>query len=228
MRAIFITIILAALLGGGGVYLWHYYGGFANEQSQALSFIDAYGSYAETADRVETLVHMPGVEGNDDRAELFRLLTTILTESLTPTRREELARLAFNNLTALKKEIDGAQTAQAQLYERLQDLDTASRAFSSIVLQQKVGEVVTLARKRAELTARITAVLSEINDHTYAIVTRILADGGELTPEHVQSINTTTDFAEERSETLANLYSELVQKHTELETRFTEFAQRAM
>ena len=128
----------------------------------------------------------------------------------------------------MKKDIDGAQTAQAQKYERLQDLDTASRAFTSIVRQQHVGEVVVLARKRAELTARITAVLSEINDHTYAIVTRILADGGALTPEHVQSINVSTDFAEERSETLAKLYTELIQKHLELETRFTGFAQRAM
>jgi len=228
MRAILATIILATILGGGGVYAWHYYGGFTHEQSNVITFVDAYGAYAETADRVETLVHVPGTEGNTDRAELLLLLTTILTDPLTPTRREELARLAFNNLTALKKEIDGAQTAQAQLYEKLQDLDTASRAFRSIALQQKVNEVVALARKRAELTARITAILSEINDHTYAIVTRILADRGELTVEHIQTINTTTDFAEERFETLSSLYTELVQKHMELETRFTAFAQGAM
>ena len=113
MKAAFITILLALLLGGGGTFLWVYYGGFAGEQSEAVAFIDIYGDYAEVAERVELLVHLPGTEGNSDRAELLNLLEAILTQDMAPQRREELARLAFSNLDTVKREIDAAQAAQA-------------------------------------------------------------------------------------------------------------------
>ena len=228
MRAILTTITLGILLGGGGVYAWHYYGGFSDERREAVIFIDAYGAYADTAEEVERLVHLPGTEGNADRAELLTLLNSILTENIEASRREELTRLAFNNLTAIKKEIDAAQAAQAKLYEDLQELDNASRVFHGIALQKDASSVVLLARKRAELTARITAILSEINDHTYAIITQVLADGGELTQDHIRAINNTTAGAEERFETLTSLYEELAVKQTELEKQFAEFVTRAI
>lgn len=228
MRAILATIIVAIVIGGGGVYAWRYFGGFAGEQSQIVAFIDAYGAYADVAEQVELLVHIPGTEGNQDRAELLGLLNSILTESMDDSRREELARLAFTNLTALKKEIDAAQAAQAQLYETLHDMDTASRAFVGIGYRHDSGEVVSLARKRAELSARITSILSETNDHTYAIITRILEDAGVLTTEHIQDINVATDAAEQRFDTLSELYAELMERRTELEQAIALFAQHAV
>jgi hypothetical protein len=228
MRIILTTILVSALLGGGGVYAWRYFGGFSGEEQEAIAFIDAYGAYADVAGQVDALVHRPGSEGNTDRSELLTLLSSILTERMDAVRREELARLAFNNLTALKKEIDGAQAAQARLYEGLQQLDAASRIFKSIARQRDAADIVRLARERAELTARITAILSEINDHTYAIITKILSDGGELTQEHIQAINATTAGAEERFETLTGVYDALGAKQKTLEAEVTAFAQSAL
>jgi hypothetical protein len=228
MRTIVLTILASALMGGGGVYAWRYYGGFVGEQQQVIAFIDAYGAYAEVAERVEVLVHLPGTQGNSDRAELLELLNSVLTGTIDSTRREELARLAFNNLTTLKKEIDGAQAAQALLYEELQKLDAASKVFSGIARQRDAADIVEQARKRAELSARITSILSEMNDHVYAIITRILEDRGELTSAHAQDINASTDAAEDRFDTLSGLYAELIDKRTDIEMNFTDFAKHAL
>jgi len=182
----FLIIILVALvLGGGGTFLWLYYGGFEGEKPQAVAFIDKYGEYNEVAEKVEFLVHLPGTENNTDREELLALLTTMLTEDIEPERRESLARLAYTNLDSLKKEIDAAQVAQADLYAILQEFDAVAKVFTSIELRNKAEEIVLLSRKRAELSARITSVLSETNEHSHAIITRILAEGGDLSQKHI-------------------------------------------
>jgi len=229
MRAMFITILLALALGGGGMYVWIYYGGFEPEQGKAVAFIDTYGDYAEVADVVEALVHLPGTEDNADRAELQALLETILTDNtLTPERRETLARLAYANLDVVKKEIDAAQSSQAEVYQHLQDLDNAARVFKGMRLRSEAEGIVTLARKRAELTARITSVLSETHDQTYSIITQILEDDGELSHEHVTAINSSTDKAEERHDLLIGLYDELIAQKVALDDSFAGFARDAI
>ncbi len=225
---IILTILLATLLGGGGVYLWLYFGGFEAEQGKAIAFIDAYGNYAEIADTVEALTHLPGTEGNADRAELMTLLESVLTEGMEPERRDTLARLAFANLDNLKKEVDAAQASQAKLYQLLQDLDNASLVFRGVDLRTRTEAIVELARKRAELSARVTSILSETNEQTYTIITRILADKGELTQEHITEINNATAEAEKRFATLTDLYAELSAKKAELDIAFTAFASTAI
>ena len=84
------------------------------------------------------------------------------------------------------------------------------------------------ARKRTELSARITSIHSEMNEQTYAIISRILQDGGELTGEHIQYINETTALAEERFATLSGLYAELDSKISETERLFTQFVHDAV
>lgn len=222
------TLFVALLVGGGGTFLWLYYGGFEGERSTAIAFIDAYGEYAEVAEEVEHLVYLPGTKGNTERSELLALLNSILTEDLEPERRATLARLAFANLDGIKKEIDSAQIAQAKLYLVLQDLDNASREFSSIELRRHVDGIVTMARKRAELSAHITSILSEINEQTYAIITRILADEGVLSAEHISAINSATAEAEKRFALLEGLYVELLAKKEEMDTAFAVFTQQAI
>jgi len=228
MRTILLTVLLSALLGGGGVYVWKYYGGFSNEQQAALAFIDAYSAYTEVAERVESLVHLPGTEGNSDRSQLLTLLNAILTDDMENGRREELARVAFNNLTALKNEVDGAQTAQASLYVELQRLDAAARSFTSVAKRAEAEAIVSNARTCAELSARITSVLSEMNEQTYAIITRILEDKGDLTPAHVTEINAATAAAETRFDLLKGLYADLLGRRKGMEGQFTTFAHRAL
>ncbi len=223
-----ITILIAVLLGGGGTFLWVYYGGFEEEKSEAVAFIDMYGEYNEVAEQVEFLVHLPGTENNTDRAELFSLLSSMLTETMEPVRREELARLAYTNLDALKKEVDAAQIAQAKLYDALQELELAANSFKSIELRTKAGEIVLLSRKRAEVSARITSVLSETNEQTHSIITRILSEEGVLSHQHIIEINATTESAEERFATLEGLYSQLIRMKEEVDTLFTEFVQAAL
>lgn len=227
MRAAFITILGALALGGGGTFLWLYYGGFEGEHGKVIAFVDQYGAYAEVAGQVELLVHLPGTEGNSDRAELFALLESMLTKEMEKEKRDELARLAYVNLTEIKKEIDAAQIVQAKLYEVLQDLDNASRSFSAIDLRNQSSDIVAMARKRAEISARITSILSETNEQTYAIITRILADGGELTDTHITDINNITEEAERRFSTLEGLYVELIDKKTEMDNAFKNFATSA-
>lgn len=225
---IILTILVAALIGGGATYAWRYYGGFAGEKGTTVAFVDAYGSYAEVVGRVEALVHLPGTEGNTNRQELLSLLNSMLTESMEKGQRESLARIAFTHVDAIKKEIDAAQAAQAKLYAVLQDFDNAARVFTGIELRTKATEIVALARKRAELTSRITAILTETNDHTYAIVTRILGEGGDLSQAHIAQINEATKVAEERYATLEDLYQELTQKQQELDRAFADFTKAAI
>jgi hypothetical protein len=223
-----LTIFLALLLGGGGTYAWLYYGGFEGEKHVAIAFIDAYGDYREIAEQVEVLTHVPGTGNNRSRSELFDLLKRMLTEQIEPEKRDELARIAFGNLDALKKEVEAAHSAQAQLYGALQDLDNMSRTFESVRLRTDAEEIVAMARKRAELTARTTAILSETNDQTYSIITRILADKGELTDAHIHEINEATARAEERFATLKEQYTALALQSKELQEAFQAFVQTAI
>jgi len=227
MRFLLVTI-LAIAIGGGTAYAWLYYGGFAGEKEQAIAFIDVYGAYSEVVREVETLVHAPGTEGNNSRAELETLLTKILTEEMDAEHRYTLTELAKTHLDTLKGEVDRAQSAQAELYERLQELDNSARTFSGMQVREKADAVVQLARKRAELTARITSVLSETHDQTSAIIARILREQGELTQAHIQYINDITAKAEERHATLSELYTELsVGQRTQSET-FQSFVNTAL
>jgi len=228
MRAILVTIVISALLGGGGVYAWQYYGGFKEEKTNAIAFINAYGDYAAVAREVENLAHVPGVEGNNDRKELERLLTSLLTEQLSAPRREELARLAYNNLQALKREVDIAQTKQAGLYTAMEGLDTVAKTFDGAGVRERALAIVAGARKRAELSARITSTLSEMNEQTHSIITRILEEKGELSQEHIHYINEGTAYAEERFETLSDLYVELQAKKGESESLFAQFVKDAV
>lgn len=228
MKKIIITIVVALILGGGGTFAWMYYGGFESESSEAIAFIDTYGDYTEVADRVELLVNMPGTESNSARKELLTLLESILTKKMSPEKRDSLSRLAYSNLTTLEKEVDAAQSAQAQLYEELQKLDTAAKQFDAIDLQKRATEIVVIARKRAEISARITSILSETNDQTHAIVTRILAEKGKLSQDHIIEINETTQEATARFETLEGLYNTLLEKKDEMDKAFSEFVQVAI
>lgn len=228
MRQIILVLVIALLCGGGGAFAWKFYGGFKGEQPEAVAFIDVYSVYAVEAEKVEKYVYLPSIEGNINRSELYTLLDSILTKKMEPERRESLARLAFANLDALKKEIETAQSGQAKIYAMLQDLDNASKVFTSIDLRKQTERIVTEARKRAELSARITSILSEINEQTYAIITRILAEKGDLSDAHITEINSITAEAEKRFMSLEGLYTELENKKIELERLFSEFVATAL
>ena len=222
------TLFFALLLGGGGTFLWQYYGGFQGEQGTSVAFIDTYVTYEDVAKQVEQMVHLPGTEGNVDRAELLSLLDSILTKKMDAVERKKLAQLALTNLATIKQEIDTAQVAQANLYEVLQDVDNAARVFTSIDLRNRASEIIILARKRAELSANITSILSRNNEQTYAILTRILVDEGELTDTHITEINNATHETEVRFATLEKLYTELGTKKSEVENAFAVFVEVAL
>jgi hypothetical protein len=224
MKAILFTIIFAGLLGGGATFAYLYYGGFSGEGSTGIAFIEVYGDYNEIATGVETLVHVPGVADNKDREDLEQLLNTILVDNITNEEREKLARVAFSHLDTIKKEIDQAQASQAQLYQVLQDLDVAAKQLHGLEAKGVAEEIVVTARERAEHSARITSILSETNDHTYAIITQILGAGGALSQSQIQSINDSTNAAESRYDTLSRLYDELVLKRTQVEQQVQQFA----
>lgn len=228
MRIVLITLILATTLGGGVAYAWVYYGGFVGEGSTGIAFIEVYGDYAEVANRVEMMVHVPGVAENENRGDLLSLLSTILTEDIDDTERERLARIAFSHVDTMKKEIDQAQAGQAELYRVLQDLGNAAAQFRGLEAQDLAGTVVSQARERAELSSRITSILSETNDHTYAIVTQILEEKGSLSDEHVQAINAATTGAEDRFDDLTRLYNDLIQRRADVETSMQTFAEKVI
>lgn len=228
MRSILLITLLAAILGGGGAYAWLYYGGFGGEGAHVVSFIDTYGDYEEVATRVETLTHVPGVSDNPDRGELEQLLTTMLTERVSAEERGRYALLARSNLNTLQGELDAAQASQAKLYEVLQTFDNASAWFHGIEARSQAEDIVAMARKRAETSARITSIQSEIYIQTDAIIAQILADGGALTQEHITVINNATDNAEARHATLTGLYDDLVRQKSDMETAFANFVHSAL
>ena len=193
------------------------------ERASAVHFIEVYGDYSEIADEVERLVHIPGNKDNDERAKLHGLLESVLTQDMDRERREQMARLALSNLSAIKGEVHAAQASQARLYITLQDLDTASRTFKSRDLRDRTKEMVVIARRRAEASAHIMSVLAETNEQTQGILERIIQENGDLSYQHIVEINDATVAAEERFDMLRALYEELVAERQVLQTRFHEF-----
>lgn len=220
---IFLTLLCALMLGGGGAYAWLYYGGFEGERSSVVGFIDAYSTYDVSATRVAALVHSPSTEKNSDRSELLALLQDILTGTLTNDEREALARVAFTHLDSIQKGIADAAVAQDELYLNIQNLDTMSRIFTGMRAREQAHDLVSLARACAETSARIIANLSETHEHTYAIITRVLEDGGELTDEHKRSINAITTEAETRHAELEAHYTSFVAQRDSLTMAFDQF-----
>ncbi len=222
MRTLFI-ILIAILLGGGGTYLWVYYGGFDGERTSAIAFIDAYSTYDVAASRVEDMVHGPGTKRNPDRTNLLALLEKILTADISAEERSELARVAYGHLDSIQEGIADAKKVHGELYAIIQDLDNTSRIFHGVRAKEQAEKLVTLARERAETSARIIANLSETHEYTYAIITRVLEDGGELTDEHKNSINTITAEAESRHAALEEQYARSMEQSDALEIAFDQF-----
>lgn len=216
-------ILIAILFGGGGTYLWVYYGGFEGERTSVVAFIDAYSAYDIAASQVADLVHDPGTTRNTDRSNLLALLERILTAPLEANERAKLARVAYGHLDSIQNDIAEAKKAHEELYAIIQDLDNMSRIFRGVRAGEQASGLVSLARERAETSARIIANLSETHEYTYAIITRVLEDEGALTDEHKQSINTITSEAESRHAALEEQYERFMAQGEALDLAFDQF-----
>jgi hypothetical protein len=187
-----------------------------------------YGEYAERAHTVAELVHAPGLESNVNRAELELLLEEMLTKPMESESREAMARIAFEHIDILQTDIKTASEEQSKLYNLTQQLDNSARMFNGVKIRAQAGEIVVQTREQAEISARIVALLSYTYEHTYAIVTRILQDKGELTDAHKTAINTMTPEAEVRHSALKELYTEFSAKEARLSEMFGTFVEDAL
>lgn len=226
MKWILLALLIIATLIGGG--LWYYYGDIHGEPTATVAFVEAYGEYEEVATQVEKLINAPAAGGNSARQALLSLLSSILTGEQTPEEREQSARAAFAELEQLRREVDAAQAAQASIYSRLDALSVAAQGFRAKRYVDEAQGIVVLSRQRVELGSQITSILAETNEHTYAIITRILDEKGNLSQAHIVDINAATDAAEVRFETLNTRYQELAAKRDEASARFNALVRTAL
>lgn len=226
MKWIAIVFLLLIATAGGGA--WYYYGNMHGEPEAAVAFVEAYGEYDEAATQVEALINAPATGGNGARQALLSLLGSILTGEQTPEEREKSARAAFSELEQLRREVDAAQAAQASIYSRIDALAVAASGFRAKRHADVADTIVDLSRERVEIGSQITSILSETNEHTYAIITRILEEEGELSQAHIVDINAATDAAETRFDNLNHLYQDLAAKRNEAEERFKLLVRAAL
>lgn len=208
--------------------MWHYYGGFAGDDAGAVMFINAYGEYADVAQRADALTHAPTVEENTSRSDLYASLAAMLTEAQADDVREVRARAAFAQLDQLKREVDAAQAAQADLLAAQEAMGEAARALKSARLRVRAQEIVEAAGVRSAVSAKITGLLSHANDESYAIITRVLEEKGALSQEHIIRINSITTAAETRHDELTAAYDELVRAEELIQSSFAAFVAEAL
>ncbi|NBD73425.1 hypothetical protein GVX82_00070 [Patescibacteria group bacterium] len=204
MRYVLIALVSVCAAAGG---LWV----LTSEQGtseQTMAFIESYGTYRALAEEERALLARPGNEDAEVRARVHEHLTALLTGDLTSAERLTRAEEAAEDL-ALQEETVAAIGAVAPRVTAAREELAVQVADLPAPLRPEARELVALLKERRVLVGRIADELAATHDQTAAIVARIIAEEGRLSPAHVAEINAGTSVAEERFDEVRRAYQEL-------------------
>ncbi len=209
MKTFIISIvILVCILGAAGY--------FAFATGERASYYEAL--QAETDTYIEA-AFLPGAANNPIRGELNRMLGESLGEEVTDAQRLERARRGLVLIDELERQIDAIGETRGVLESRLATLDE-ELAYLPSFLSGERGDVRDHAMRLYVVADDIRGLSYRANYHTSQIFDRIIADGGALSPAHVEQLNEQIPQVEKQFNERSNLYTELENIESELDILF--------
>lgn len=222
--ALLSIVILIALLGAG---LFAYATLKPSESHDAITFINAYGAYAEMANELHAAINVPGSQDNPHHINLRNNLEKILTADISPEERLELAQAAKAETDGLREEIDIASQKREKVEGAIRDVEGEQKILDSSDLLALSGQLLSVMESRQNAVVDLAATLYAVNGQTEEILDQIIADGGALTDAHIIAINNATNDAEQRYERLRQEYETLSLFQVELDQISKEFVEEA-
>ena len=178
---------------------------------------EAYRAYGTIAEQQDAAVFFPSVADNEVRQDLGRVLAESLVGEVTNEERLVLAREGLLLLEEAESQIDAMAFLTDEVAARAGDIQGSQSVFDTQHTRSSTERFIALAEERAEVIADIRGLSYRANYHTQEVFDRIVADGGALTGEHVQSLNEQIPLVEEQFDKRSNLYDKLQSIRFEME-----------
>lgn len=195
------AIILIVVLLVAGVLSYTYWSG-TRLSSQYEAFIAAELRFEDAA-------YKPGAEANPIRQQVNLLLAEVLQVEMTTTERLEKSRQGIAHLNDMETQIDGIKDEGDKVMPLRADLEKAASSPGNISKRSSILEVVTLAKRQAEIIADIRGLSYRTDYYTTEVFERVIDDQGLMTDEHKQYLNDIIPQLEEQFNKRTNLYAEL-------------------
>ncbi len=197
VRALAIILLCGLLMGA---YL------FATRESDK-TFDTQYAAYAPLASSADNAAYVPGASTNPVRIALDQVLTGVLDQSVTSSKRLELANQGLDILKQSEEQIASisSTTAKVDALVAKMQVDALSGAASS----DKTREIITLAKDRSSTISDIRAYSYHTDFEIHQIFDRVVKDHGELTQAYVTELNGEIPTVEAEFDKRSSLYAKL-------------------
>ena len=189
-------------------------------RSSYRQFVTDYNAYQWVDQELVVDAFEPGASNNDARNELNKLLAAVLTGTLKPAQRVELSRHGKELLSGLEAEIDKIGVDKDKVDPTIPPLEADARAVGSLVSRAQMQELVTLAKKQSNAIADIRGLSYRANYQIAAILDRIIADGGVLSPAYITQLNSDLPDMEDQFNRRTSLYTDLQDTNNTMDTTF--------
>ena len=173
------------------------------------AFKDAYGTYAQYADDQEIDAYVPGAADNPTRQQLNKVLTEILMGKLSDTKRLDDARTGLALINEARQQIDVIGDRGGPVDQAIGGMESNLNPLDQFVTHGKVADIVTLAKKRADIVSDVRAYSYSADAETTNIFDQIISDKGKLTPAYIKNLNDKVPDLENQFDQRSNLYVDL-------------------
>lgn len=189
-------------------------------RSSYRQFVADYNAYQWVDQELVIDAFEPGAPNNEARNELNRLLAAVLTGTIKPAPRAQLALHGKEILIGLQAEIDKIGLDKDKVDPTISALDADAHAVGNIASRARMQEIVDLAKKQSAAIGDIRGLSYRANYQITAIFDRIIADQGALSPAFVTQLNSDIPDMEAQFNRRTNLYKDLQDTNNSMEIAY--------
>lgn len=191
-----------------------------SDTKTSFLFNDSYGIFIETFKQHESSVFLPGSGNNPSRQELNVILEKVLTKTISAEERLSDSLLGLEKVKEVRKQIDELTKTGTLFDKATNQLEKKIKTLPNNKVKH-AKMIVRSAREYNEVTHDIENFLYVINDDGKEIFERIIAEDGNLSEDHIITLNEHIPEAETNFDALSFLYNDLTDIKTEVETNYS-------
>ena len=189
-------------------------------RSSYRQFVTDYNAYQWVDQELVIDAFEPGAPNNDARNELNRILAGVLTGTLKPAQRVELAQRGKELLVGLELEVDKIGVDKDKVDPTIPLLEADAHAVGNLASRAQMQEIVTLAKKQSAAIGDIRGLSYRANYQIGAILDRVIADGGVLSAVYITQLNSNLPDMEEQFNRRTNLYKDLQDTNDSMDAKY--------
>jgi len=191
-------------------------------EDNIVAFTDIAETYEAAYVQYESTIHNPGAGSNRARQSVGLLLNNVLMGDMSSEKRKQMAAEALTHVDTLDRQVMEIAIEGEAFIEQGVKLRAAAGEVRGLKARKHVTAMTDIDRERTLYIEELEELLASMNTQTRSIFERILSDKGEMTSEHVASLNNDLDGAETQYDRLSSIYRELSEKKKSFEEHFFE------